>query len=79
LNEDDIETYEIKQDKLRKDQRMAALKIETERKQEEAKEKQREKAQKMIEFNFFKGKRDQFRSVKKQFKPMEVKVDNMNQ
>ena len=79
LNEDDIETFEIKQDKLRKDQRMAALKIETERKQEEAKEKQREKAQKMIEFNFFKGKRDQFRSVKKQFKPLEVKVDNMSQ
>jgi hypothetical protein len=44
MNEDDIENYEIKQDKLRKDQRMAALKIETERKQEEAKEKQREKA-----------------------------------
>ena len=33
----------------------------------------------MIEFNFFKGKRDQFRSTKKQFKPLEVKVDNMNQ
>ena len=58
---------------------MATLKVETERKQEEAKEKQREKAQKMIEFNFFKGKVDQCRSAKKQFKPMEVKKDNMNQ
>ena len=48
LNEDDIETFENKQDKLRKDQRMAALKKETERKQEEAKEKQREKAQKKM-------------------------------
>lgn len=44
---------------------MAYLKVETERKQEEAKEKQREKAQKMIEFNFFQGKRDQYRSDKK--------------
>jgi hypothetical protein len=58
---------------------MAALKKETERKQEEAKERQREKAQKMIEFNFFQGKRDQFRSEKTQFKPVEVKKDNMNQ
>ena len=53
LNEDDIETFENKQDKLRKDVRMATLKKETEWKQEEAKEKQREKAQKMIEFSIF--------------------------
>jgi hypothetical protein len=38
-NDDDIETFENKQDKLRKDQRMAALKTENDRKQEEAKEK----------------------------------------
>ena len=57
---------------------MAALKTENERKQEEAKEKQREKAQKMIELTVFQGKRDQARSAKKQFKPVEVKKDNMN-
>jgi hypothetical protein len=57
---------------------MAALKTENERKQEEAKEKQREKAQKMIEFEVFHGKKDQARSSKKQFKPVEVKKDNMN-
>lgn len=58
MNEDDIETFENKQDKLRKDQRMAQLKKEAERKQDEMKEKQREKALNMIEFNFFQGKRD---------------------
>lgn len=33
----------------------------------------------MIEFNIFQGRRDQFRSTKKQYKPKEEKKDNMNQ
>ena len=53
MQEEDIEAYENKQDKLRKDQRMAQQKKEHEQRQEENKEKQRDKAQKMIEYSVF--------------------------
>ena len=52
-NDHDIEAYESKMDKLRKDIRMAALKKEAERQTEKAKDKQREKAQKIIEYTVF--------------------------
>jgi hypothetical protein len=46
----DIDEFESKQDKKRKDARIAAQKNETQRKQQEAKDKQREKAEKMLDF-----------------------------
>lgn len=64
LNVVDIETFEYREEKERKDKAFKEFQNEIKRKQQEAKDKQREKAEKLIDFTVFQGRRDQFRSQK---------------
>jgi len=73
-----IGQYEVKHRKERRDERMRHEADEREAWQEARKKEQAEEAELQKNIELFKGRRDQYRSQKKQFKPKKQKVEKLD-